>query len=118
MRSAVASYWFVHTVEHWGVVGSILRAGSIELFLVPVGVRCSSVVRAFAHGSILHGGPIELFLVPVGARCSSVVRAFAHGSILHGGPIELFLVPVGARCSSVVKRSLMVSDRSFMGWTH
>ena len=39
---------------------------------IPIGVRCSSVVRAFAHGamdrgSILHGGPIELFLVPASA---------------------------------------------------
>ena len=38
------------------VVGSILHGGPIELFLVPasapllVGVRYSSVVRAFAHG--------------------------------------------------------------------
>ena len=26
-------------------------------------------------------GPIELFLVPVGVRCSSVVRAFARGAM-------------------------------------
>ena len=37
------------------------------------GVRCSSVVRAFAHGAMGHqidpswGGPIELFLVPASA---------------------------------------------------
>ena len=39
---------------------------------------------------------------PVGARCSSVVRAFAHGAMDRridpswGGPIELFLVPDSA----------------------
>ena len=38
-----------------------------------VGVRCSSVVRAFAHGAMGRrinpswGGPIELFLVPASA---------------------------------------------------
>ena len=71
------------------------------------GVRCSSVVRVFAHGAmgrwIVHswGGPIELFLIPAkGERCSSVVRA--HGAmgrwIDHswGGPTELFLVPASA----------------------
>ena len=48
------------------------------------------------------GGPIELFLVPVGVRCSSVVRVFAHGAMgcridpSWGGPIELFLVPATA----------------------
>ena len=48
------------------------------------------------------GGPIELFLVPVGVRCSSVVRAFAHGAMGRridpswDGPIELFLVPATA----------------------
>ena len=37
------------------------------------GVRCSSVVRAFAHGAMGRrinpswGGPIELFLVPASA---------------------------------------------------
>ena len=51
------------------VVGSI----PIELFLVPVGVRCSSVVRAFSHGAMGRridpswGAPIELFLVPASA---------------------------------------------------
>ena len=34
-------------------------------------------------GSIPYGGHIELFLVPVSARCSSVVRAFTHGTIGH-----------------------------------
>ena len=39
---------------------------------------------------------------PLGARCSSVVRAFAHGAMGRridpswGGPIELFLVPTSA----------------------
>ena len=48
------------------------------------------------------GGPIELFLVPSGARCSSVVRAFAHGAMGRridpswGGSIEIFLVPASA----------------------
>ena len=48
------------------------------------------------------GEPIELFLVPSGARCSSVVRAFAHGAMGHridpswGGPIELFLIQASA----------------------
>ena len=44
--------------------------------------------------------PLSYFsFQPVGARCSSVVRAFAHGAMGHridpswGGPIELFLVP-------------------------
>ena len=38
-----------------------------------MGVRCSSVVRAFAHGAMgcridaSWGGPIELFLVPASA---------------------------------------------------
>ena len=38
-----------------------------------IGVRCSSVVRAFAHGAMGHlidpswGGPIELLLVPASA---------------------------------------------------
>ena len=38
-----------------------------------VGVRCSSVVREFAHGAMgcrivpSWGGPIELFLVPASA---------------------------------------------------
>ena len=36
------------------------------------------------------GGPIELFLVPSGARCSSVVR-WVVGSILHGAdPLSYF----------------------------
>ena len=30
--------------------------------------------------------------LPLGARCSSVVRAFAHGA-MGRGPIELFFVP-------------------------
>ena len=39
---------------------------------------------------------------PVGARCSSAVRAFAHGAMGRridpswSGPIELFLVPASA----------------------
>ena len=43
-----------------------------------------------------------VFIIAVGARCSSVVRAFAHGAMgrrIHpqwGGPIELFLVPASA----------------------
>ena len=49
------------------------------------------------------GGPIELFLIPArGVRCSSVVRAFAHGAMGRQidpswcGPIELFLVSASA----------------------
>ena len=48
------------------------------------------------------GGPIELFLVPVGVRCSSVVRVFARGAIGRridpswGGPVELFIIPASA----------------------
>ena len=48
------------------------------------------------------GGPIELFFVPVGARCNSVVIAFAHGAMGRridtswGGPIGLFLVTASA----------------------
>ena len=40
--------------------------------------------------------------VPLGARCSSVVRAFAHGAMGRridpsgGEPIELYLVPASA----------------------
>ena len=43
------------------------------LFNDAFGVRCSSVVRAFAHGAMgcridpSWGGPIELFLVPASA---------------------------------------------------
>ena len=42
-------------------------------FIPGFGVRCSSVVRAFAHGAMGRridpswGGPIELFLVPASA---------------------------------------------------
>ena len=42
-------------------------------FISVKGVRCSSVVRAFAHGAMGRridpswGGPIELFLVPASA---------------------------------------------------
>ena len=48
------------------------------------------------------GEPIELCLVPVRARCSSVVRAFAHRAMGRridpswGEPIELSLVPASA----------------------
>ena len=35
---------------------------------------------------------VQTCLVPVGARCSSVVR-WVVGPILHGRPIELFIVP-------------------------
>ena len=41
-------------------------------------------------------------LSPIGARCRSAVRAFAHGAMVRridpswGGPIELFLVPASA----------------------
>ena len=61
-------------VEHW-----------LEREIQSKGVRCSSVIRAFAHGvmgrrSILHGGPIKLFLVqasapvPVGQSACSFTR--------------------------------------------
>ena len=53
-------------------------------------------------GSILHGvDPLSYFSFQ-GVRCSSMVRAFAHGAMGHridpswGGPIELFLVPSNA----------------------
>ena len=50
------------------------------------GVRCSSVVRAFAHGAM--GRRIDptwdhlaISRSSQGVRCSSVVRAFAHGAM-------------------------------------
>ena len=75
------------------VVGSILHDGGGG-----GGVRCSSVVRAFAHGAMGRridpswgGGNNEMVRWVVrsilhgegggGARCSSVVRAFAHGAM-------------------------------------
>ena len=54
-------------------------------------------------GSILHGGPIVLYFSFQGVRCSSVVRAFAHGVMGRridpswGEPIELFLVPASTQ---------------------
>ena len=45
----------------------------LDFVCLPEGVRCSSVVRAFAHGAMGRridpswGGPIELFLVPASA---------------------------------------------------
>ena len=51
---------------HIGIVNSSCRSKNL-------GVRCSSVVRAFAHGAMGRridpswGGPIELFLVPASA---------------------------------------------------
>ena len=45
------------------------------------GVRCSSVVRAFAHESSYRSFMVDTlsYFSFQGARCSSVVRAFAHG---------------------------------------
>ena len=54
-------------------------------------------------GSILHGvEPLSYFSFQPGVRCSSVVRAFAHGAVGRridpswGGPIELYLIPASA----------------------
>ena len=97
--------------------------GPIELFLVPSGARCSSVVRTFAHGTMGRridpswSEPIELFLVPSGARCSSVVRAFAHGAmgrrIDHswGGP----QLPPLQLCTGYVY-TLFHKDRDVAAW--
>ena len=43
--------------------------GSYQKNSIINGVRCSSVVRVFAHGVIdpSWGGPIELFLIPASA---------------------------------------------------
>ena len=44
----------------------------------------------------------NIYIQPLGARCSSVVRAFAHDTMgcridsSWDGPIELFLVPASA----------------------
>ena len=59
-----------------GVLISILCLGPTVgsgFQFIRYGVRCSSVVRAFAHGAMGRridpswGGPIELFLVPASA---------------------------------------------------
>ena len=64
----VISSWFLFNLK------SIIWA-RIALYQLHCkqGVRCSSVVRAFAHGAMGRqidpswGGPIELFLVPASA---------------------------------------------------
>ena len=51
----------------------IIVTNVIEVYCVSGGVRCSSVVRAFANGAMgcqidpTWSGPIELFLVPASA---------------------------------------------------
>ena len=47
------------------------------------GVRCSSVVGAFAHGAMGRRIDFSVFVVGVdyGMRCSSVVRVFADGAM-------------------------------------
>ena len=57
--------------EHHHVSQQPVEDDWVPLFQIEV--RCSSVVRAFAHGAMGHwinpswGGPIELFLVPASA---------------------------------------------------
>ena len=63
-----------------------------------VGVRCSSVVRAFAHGAMGRridpswGGPIELFLVPASAPRLVLQRPWYVLSCLWGGAYKRTLV--------------------------
>ena len=52
------------------VVGSILHGGPRSDV---------ALVRAFAHG--VDGLTDQFFMVDPGVRCSSVVRAFAHGAM-------------------------------------
>ena len=55
-----------------------LRVQCCLVFFALHGVKCSSVVRAFAHGAMGRricpswGGPVELFFDPASALCSTL----------------------------------------------